>query len=436
VIIDEAGMADTRTLARVLAHVERAEGKAILVGDPAQLPAVGAGGLFAAIVERHGAFELFENRRQHDELERRALAALRAGVSGDYLAHAARHGRLVVAADPLAAKAALLADWWPAASDDLAGSMMIAYRRRDVGELNAVARSLMDEHGRLGADRLALADGRELAVGDRVVCARNNRRLGVSNGSRGTVSAVDPTAHAIELDVDDGLRVRLDGRYLDAGQVDYAYALTGHKTQGLTVERAFVLSHGDGNLKEWGYVALSRARRETRLYTTAAELEHDLPPGFQPEPPDAVDRLADALTRPAAESLALDDARDQPQERNGRADLIREARALAGRRQTFSDERAETARALDRLERELSALGVVGRLRRGGSLREQIAAKHESLSRLDRDLRELERHASDLQKRAARDGFRRAWERPERERTRERGRARAHEPVRALDLGR
>ena len=55
-------------------EVERADGKALLVGDPAQLPAVGPGGLFSAIVERHGAIELHDNRRQRDELERRALA--------------------------------------------------------------------------------------------------------------------------------------------------------------------------------------------------------------------------------------------------------------------------------------------------------------------------------------------------------------------------
>ncbi len=44
VVIDEAGMAETQALAPLLELVEAAEGKAILVGDPAQLPAVGAGG--------------------------------------------------------------------------------------------------------------------------------------------------------------------------------------------------------------------------------------------------------------------------------------------------------------------------------------------------------------------------------------------------------
>ncbi len=52
----------------------------MLVGDPAQLPAVGPGGLFSAIVERNGAIELHDNRRQRDELERRALALLRDGA--------------------------------------------------------------------------------------------------------------------------------------------------------------------------------------------------------------------------------------------------------------------------------------------------------------------------------------------------------------------
>jgi len=124
-IVDEAGMADTRTLTHVLFQVEHAEGKALLVGDPAQLPAVGAGGLYAAIVERNGAIELHDNRRQRDELERRALALLRQGRSHDYLAHAAEHGKLSVARDRVEAKARLVADWWQNASGELEGSAIL-----------------------------------------------------------------------------------------------------------------------------------------------------------------------------------------------------------------------------------------------------------------------------------------------------------------------
>ena len=47
--------------------------------------------------------------------------------------------------------------------------------------------------------------------------------------------------------------------------LEHGYALTGHAAQGATVERAFVLVEDRGALQEWGYVACSRARRETRL---------------------------------------------------------------------------------------------------------------------------------------------------------------------------
>ena len=306
-VVDEAGMADTRTLTDVLFQVEHAAGKAVLVGDPAQLPAVGPGGLYAAIVARNGAVELHDNRRQRDELERSALALLRAGRSRDYLAHAAEQGRLTVAANRTEAKAHLIADWWQAACTDLPGSAMIAYRRADVAELNAVARTLLDREGRLGRDRLQLDNGTELAAGDRVLCTRNDRRLAVANGSRGTVHTVDRDRNAIVVELDDSRRVTLPARYLEAGHVSLAYALTGHKTQGLTLERAFVLADDQRALKEWGYVALTRSRHETRLYTIATDLQPDAPPQ-RPEPADPLDRLADALTRPAAETLALDAA--------------------------------------------------------------------------------------------------------------------------------
>jgi hypothetical protein len=88
-VVDEAGMADTRVLAPVLELVDRAEGRAILVGDPHQLPPVGAGGLFPALCDRLGAIDLADNRRQRDLSERRALALLREGDPQAYLAHGA-----------------------------------------------------------------------------------------------------------------------------------------------------------------------------------------------------------------------------------------------------------------------------------------------------------------------------------------------------------
>jgi len=403
-IVDEAGMADTRTLTRVLEEVERVSGKAILVGDPAQLPAVGPGGLFPALADRLGAVELRDNHRQRDRLERQALAALRAGDSGPYLGHAAEQGRLLLADDPVEAKARLLADWWTLARDDLAGNAMIAYRRRDVADLNSVARGLMEREGRLGPDRLLLPGGVEVSAGDRVVCLRNDRRLGVVNGSRGSVATIDEQAGTLVLETDSGGRVRLSAAYLEAGHLEYAYALTGHKTQGLTLERAFVLAAGEGNLKEWGYVALSRARRETRLYTTASELAPDTPPAYRPERPAPLDRFARALTRPAAEPLALDArARQDPPARDRRAELLQEGRALFERRQQLEEQRAEAVGKLRAQERELAGLGFLARARRGKGLGEQVERQRGNVAAIDTALTGVDRESEALNKRRERE---------------------------------
>ena len=64
----------------------------------------------------------------------------------------------------------------------------------------------------------------------------------------------------------------LPASYLGAGHLTHAYAITGHKAQGMTTACCFAL--GDDSLhKEWGYTAMSRGRKENRLYLMGG---HDL----------------------------------------------------------------------------------------------------------------------------------------------------------------
>jgi hypothetical protein len=408
VIIDEAGMAETRVLAPVLERIEAINGKAVLIGDPQQLPAVGAGGLFAGIVERHGAIVLKENRRQHDELERRALAAVRAGVGREYLVFAEQRDRLVVSEDPLATKTRLLADWWAHARSDLTGNVMLALRRRDVAELNALARGLMDSHGRLGRDRLVVA-GREFAAGDRIVCLRNSDRLGVKNGTRGTIDRVDRSQRVISVSTDRGDRVELGRGYLEAGHARHAYALTGHAGQGGTVDRAFVLGSGETRLQEWGYVALSRAREATRLYVTGNPVEreshfHEL------DDRDPVARLASALEESAVERLAVDQRpHDKGPRHATRAEIDRANTDGSSSRQLrlIDQQRLVLRRSQEGAEDDLlkveAAIAARGPLARRRSETLKIEAKRlGTVIRLANDgLAELDSRAARLRERAA-----------------------------------
>jgi conjugative relaxase-like TrwC/TraI family protein len=366
-VIDEAGMAETRVLAPILSLVEKAGGKAILVGDPAQLPSVGAGGLYATLCDRLGAMRLTENRRQHEPGDRDTLARLRDGHAEGYLGHVARAGRLHVGDDANQTKGRLLADWWAGATEnELRQVVMLAHRRADVADLNETARDLLRRAGRLGDEGL-VAGSREFRTGDRVICRQNDSLLKVCNGTRATVREVDPAAGVVTLQLDGGPMREIPARYA-AEHLEHGYALTGHAAQGLTVDQAFVLVRAEGALAEWGYVVASRARTETRLYAVGSEsVDGDGPPRRDPEP--TTRHLASVLTRTAAEPPAAErPARERypslPAETT-RDRLQREIRT------------AEHRLAL--IRQQLDDLGWLGRRRQGPALRERI----------DRELRAL-----------------------------------------------
>jgi conjugative relaxase-like TrwC/TraI family protein len=319
-VVDEAGMLGSRKLARLLDQAQYARAKVVLVGDDRQLSAIDAGGGFRALRLRLGASELTENRRQHQAWEREALELVRSGLVEEAVAAYRAHDRVVCAESKPAATLALLQDWWQAwqeaERDPAQDVIMLAGRRAEVDRLNTACQQLLAAQGRLGSERLQVED-RQLAVGDRVVCGRNAiAELGVANGTRGIVTALDPHARTltIRLEGKELREVVLPGWYLGGRtrgernrRVDLAYATTGHRAQGLTRWRALVRLTGaeDAN---WLYVQLSRARYQTTLYPVVGPepqgpAELDLP---DREVGDGYDQLAQALSRAGDQTLAID----------------------------------------------------------------------------------------------------------------------------------
>jgi hypothetical protein len=276
-VVDEAGMLGSRKLARLLDHARQARAKVVLVGDDRQLAAIDAGGGFRALRLRLGASELIENRRQQQAWEREALELVRGGLVEEAVAAYRTHDRVVAADSKPASTLALLQDWWQAwqdtERDPSQDVIVLAACRAEVDRLNSACQQLLAARGRLGAERLQVED-RQLAVGDRVVCGRNAiSQLGVANGTRGMITALDPQARTLTLRLDgkDAREVTLPGWYLDGRQraernrrVDLAYATTGHRAQSLTRWRALVRLTGTEDVN-WLYVQLSRARHETTL---------------------------------------------------------------------------------------------------------------------------------------------------------------------------
>jgi len=263
VICDEASTMPTRALERLVRVVASDGGRLILVGDRAQLPPVDAGGGFAAFCDRLGAVELTENRRQRTDLQRAVAEKLAEGRAGDAISLLAEHDRLRAFEDGADARRALMHSWAQTSLADPANAVIIAHDRREVRLLNEMARAELHRAGRL-SDRRLVAEGREWAIGDRLLCRRNDYRLDVRNGTRGLVIGLDEREQALILWTDDGREVALPAGYLR--HAEHGYAMTGHVSQGTTVERTYLLATPERGGREWAYVAGSRHRIDLEVY--------------------------------------------------------------------------------------------------------------------------------------------------------------------------
>lgn len=332
-------MMPTRALERLAIEAAQRCARLILVGDRAQLPAIDAAGGFAALADRLGVAELIENRRQRTDLQRQVADRLATGQPTTALTLLAEHGRLHGFDDARDARSALVAAWATASLLDPASGLILAHDRHDVALLNQMARGTLDDAGLLGLSRLNVG-GREWATGDRLVCRRNDYRLGVRNGTRGTVVEIDSASRALLVRTDEGRAVRLPQPYLHDAQ--YGYALTGHISQGATVERTYLLASPERGGREWAYVAATRQRVDLALFVVHHESER------------LVAALARSWERSDAKRLALDLAdagRRSAAHRAVRGDLGGKLpERLAGQARALRDRREEAraaARASD-----------------------------------------------------------------------------------------
>ena len=276
---------------------------------------IDAGGLFRALTNRLPAIELTENMRQRDGWERTALAELRDGSVGDAIDAYRQHRRLIIGHDRDDTIAKAAGDWYRhvAATGDVTSGLLIAADNDTVAQLNEQARSHLAASQRLNGPTLEAGE-RVFQAGDRILCRNNQSRLDVLNGDLGTVLTVntDHGALTVRLDRDPETR-ELPSWYLDEGHVDYGYALTGHKAQGVTTGRTFTVIAG-GTDREWAYVAMSRGRHANTLYLADPEPDDEQCTHLTHEDRrDALDALAASLGRSSAHVAAIDHfARGRP----------------------------------------------------------------------------------------------------------------------------
>ncbi|MFD4328463.1 MobF family relaxase [Nocardioides sp. NPDC058538] len=270
VIIDEASMADTRTLVTITDIAVEAGAKVLLVGDPAQIDAVDAGGAFALLVSsRADVATLNDVHRFANEWERAASLALRDGNPVAVSAYA-RHDRLRAGTTDEIATQARQA--WQYDLRDGKATLLIAETRQQVHAINEELRAIRLRTGQTLPGREAvLADEHRASIGDWVITRRNDRTLRtltgtwVRNGHRWEVTQVHRDG-SMTVRRQHGHRatLTLPADYV-AAHVDLGYAVTAHRAEGLTVDTAHVLVTAR-TTREHLYVAMTRGRDTNTAY--------------------------------------------------------------------------------------------------------------------------------------------------------------------------
>ncbi len=151
-------------------------------------------------------------------------------------------------------------------SDPDASRLAFAHRSKDVHALNQGIRVALRGDNTESDVTLATDSGkRAFAAGDRLVFGKNDTELGVKNGMLGTVEQASDGELKVALDGDTQRSVSFDPRRYQS--FDHGYAVTIHKSQGATVDAAYVLASRSMD-QHLAYVAMTRHREDLHLYTS------------------------------------------------------------------------------------------------------------------------------------------------------------------------
>lgn len=287
-IVDEASMASTLDLDRLITLAAEKAAKVVLVGDPAQIGVInGPGGMLAALVHTGHASSLDQIHRFAHDWERTATLALRTGDRAALPVYQAE-GRLHGCPDSDSALDGVFTHWSTAKADGL-DALMLARTRQDVDALNTRARTAAVANSQITG--LAVTAGeREWQGGDLLRTRRNNRQLAlgdshVRNGDRFRVLGPGPSGTGAGTAGEPGLivedlagrgRTILPAEYL-AQYCEYGWASTIDSAQGATADVGIVLVR-PGMDREHLYVAMTRGRLGNHAYVTpdpALDDEHD-----------------------------------------------------------------------------------------------------------------------------------------------------------------
>ncbi|PJJ63690.1 MobF family relaxase [Compostimonas suwonensis] len=302
IVVDEAGMLDQDTALALLTVADEHGATLALVGDRAQLPAVGRGGVLDMAAQLAGrTYDMTTVHRFADPEYAELTVQMRRGEHPALLfdrLHAL--GLVVLHEDSEAVREAI-------ARDARDGDAITTATNDEARELNERIRETRVCAGLVDDARTASgSDGLSIGAGDVIQTRQNDSDVQVANRQTWTVQAVgqDGTVWAKENGTGRKRQrtVRLLPEYV-AEHTHLAYASTAYGVQGATVPGSHtVLS--DALDASGVYVGMTRGQETNRLHVVAADVENAREQFVAALERDRADRGLVAATQAAREAVA------------------------------------------------------------------------------------------------------------------------------------
>lgn len=268
-VVDEAGMIDFSSMAYLIESVNKAGAKIILVGDPDQLKPIHKGEIFRGIAARVGYIELEQITRQKNLEDRKASLALARGQVNEAIEHYSSK-RAVHFADECDEAVTSLINKWGQQKDaqSIKEHTILAFTKASVALLNEKARAVLQQKEVVGQEEYEYQSQNgtqkiKLALGERILFRQNNKDLGVRNGELATITHIN--INAFQATLDSGEQVIIPKSY---SFIDYGYALTVHKSQGMTCDHVSVFVDSPYWNKNLAFVAMTRHRESLNIYAS------------------------------------------------------------------------------------------------------------------------------------------------------------------------
>lgn len=283
-VVDEAGMVNTRHMRMLLDLVEKGGGTLVLIGDPAQLAPVEGGAPFRSLSERVGFAELTEITRQEETWAQEAVQLFARGEPGKALAMYVKKNLVRVRQSKDEALQQLALDWTAVGLTTPERAAVIVATNEDSETANQLCQAHRIKVGCLDASQhIEIFDEdkerktsytNRVHVGDRVIFTRNSKKYGVQNGSLGTVVAINQLRGSIAVELDSATTVIVPVKAFP--HIRLGYAMTAYKAQGATFKECFVMLGGASQDLPTSYVEASRSKLTTRFYAETSVLNEYL----------------------------------------------------------------------------------------------------------------------------------------------------------------